>query len=153
SVVGWVEAANRAPLSPKCRVELVPRGAPARPAPGERSGKPTREAEVNARGFFHVDGIAPGSYTAVARQPGYAPARQVPLTVYAGTGLELRRPLVRAPPASLEVTLDPPHDPWDQPWRIELASTLELTQQIEPVASATVGDDGVWKQKGLAPGT
>jgi hypothetical protein len=90
---------------------------------------------------------------AVARQPGFAPARQFPLTVYAGTELELLRPLVLAPPASLEVMLDPPRDPWDQAWQIELSSTSELTHQVEPVASAKSGEGGSWKQQGLAPGT
>jgi hypothetical protein len=150
SVVGWVESTGKSPLTRECQVQLVPRGAPANGARGDALTLGTR---VNERGFFHFDGVSPGSYTAMARQPGFAPARQFPLIVYADTELELLRSLVLAPPASLEVVLDPPRDPWDQAWRIELSSTSELSHQVEPVASAESREDGSWRHEGLAPGT
>lgn len=75
SVVGNVAPPARDFRFQDCRVELRPRlTAPAAERDQARSGERSEVATVNARGFFELAGVAPGSYRLTVRHPRYAPA-------------------------------------------------------------------------------
>jgi hypothetical protein len=153
SVAGWLVTETGQPAAAGSRVELAVQSA-AQPwlqaDGGRRLGVLASAARANDRGFFQLEGIRPGSYVLTASGPGYAPVRRAPIVVHEGLQSEILEPLVLGPPLRLAVLLDPPLDPYGQPWR------LELTERDALVAAPHRGratPEGRWEQAGLAPGT
>jgi hypothetical protein len=109
-------------------------------------------ARPNAKGFFHLDGIAPGEYkivAATARPRLSSPPLNV--TVIEGAEASLARPLALSAPRPLTVSIDPPLDPWLKQWRIELA-VQRTPQYYEPLADALVAPNGTYRSEPLHAG-
>jgi hypothetical protein len=150
SLVGRVEAANGAPIAPSCRVELLASGLVLLHAEDPRRTG-IRSAKVGARGFFQLDGVAPGSYALAASQPGFATTTLLPVVVEKDRETQLAQPLVLTPPLRLEVELTPALDPWGQPWRVVLMrKELALAKLREAAAGPSA--DGRFSRRGLDPG-
>lgn len=154
SVAGWVQLESGEPPARPVRVVLSNQAAayPETPHDAERLRSLARETRTNERGFFQIEGIDPGSYVVTASDTGFAPARVSPVVVREGLQAEILEPIVLARPVSLEVVLDPPVDPYGQPWK------LQLYPERAPDASGgggwkgTASQEGLWTQTGLAPG-
>ena len=151
SVSGWVEIAGPGDLS-KVQVSLLP----------QAGGHVTRErasidrralsATASERGFFHLEGVPPGRHDLTAALEGFAPARRA-IEVLERTEAVVREPLVLHPPLDLEVQLEPPRDPWDRPWKIQLQRISESRTAIEQVWNVeSAADDGTWVKPGLPAG-
>lgn len=154
SIVGRVEVSEGA-ISPQgCRVELSPttaglsRSAEAK----EQLGKLALSASVNERGFFHLEGVPPGSYVLTARQPGFAPAQIFPVSVFESSESEVRQPLILMKPLTLEVALDPALDPWSRPWEIQLFGHSAASGNLNDLGKGKASEEGLWTKPGLAPG-
>ena len=150
SVVGWVRTADQSPLRPDARALLTPITAGSQLA-AEAAGVDRRSEStaVDGRGFFHFEGVAPGSYTLRVEHPGFAAAEFSPLTVLEGRETNLPGPLVLDFPVRFEVALIPPVDPYGRPWRLSLDPQRAGTgSKPEPA-----GTDGLWVRAGLAPGS
>jgi hypothetical protein len=109
-------------------------------------------ARPNAKGFFHLDGIAPGEYriVAAAARPRLS-SPPLTVTVIEGAEASLSRPLLLSAPRPLTVNVDPPLDPWLKQWRIELAMQ-RTPQYYEPLADALVAPNGTYRSEPLHPG-
>jgi protocatechuate 3,4-dioxygenase beta subunit len=91
TIIGQTTFVNGAPPS-GARLMAVARSAG--PAPGEMV---SHRAEVDARGFFRIEGVPPGEYEVIVNifffgpgRPGARPARSEPLRVHLGEGGEAK---------------------------------------------------------------
>lgn len=153
SVVGSVVAEDGSALTAAAKVVLEPAGL-ASPVEGRypRAAQLRREAPVNDRGFFHLDGIEPGVYAVTASQPPFGAATAT-ARVLAGLEAELAQPLVLTRPEALTVQVQPPHDPWGDPWRALLYRSDRRMQRGERVREARLELDGFLKLEGLPRGS
>jgi hypothetical protein len=122
--------------------------------PSRFDGKPFSPLSThpNAKGFFHLDGIAPGEYrvAAAAVQPRLSTA-PIEAKIIDGAEATLAQPLVLSAPQPLTVTIDPPLDPSLKQWRIQL-DLQRSPQQYDPVANALVTRDGTYVSEPLHAG-
>ncbi|HET7177140.1 MAG TPA: carboxypeptidase-like regulatory domain-containing protein, partial [Solirubrobacterales bacterium] len=151
SLVGWVQVPGRERVE-ESRVEIGPQvaGAADSLAEEERRGW-RREAKVNSRGFFEVDGVTPGSYRLTVRHPRLAPATVGPIGVLNGSETEVE-PIQLHPPAKLEVRLHPASDPYGVRWTAKLLREGATPGSSEVVEQAAASADGRWRATGLTPG-
>jgi hypothetical protein len=155
SVVGFVEveAGSLDPASCKVWLDPVVQGLPPAYEDSERRQRLRESATVDERGFFHFQGIPPGSYEVTAVQPGLAPARQVPIPVEENSETQLRHRLVLQTPLTFSVEIDPPLDPFGGRWSLVL-----LPQRTPSSSSSRIVDqgqatqDGRYEKKGIPPG-
>lgn len=153
AVVGWVEPPTRDFRFSECSVGIEPRTA------GTKAGLPEAErrqslvqtASVNSRGFFELDGIAPGSYRVIVMHPGYAPTSVLPVQVYAGAETEIKTVTLQKP-VPFEVHLQPEADPFGQRWTVELQKSGAGSGIRESVEKSVASAEGLWTAKSLSPG-
>ncbi len=154
SVVGWVVAPDRAFRWADCTIELSP--LESGPGPSlvdlDRQSALQQKTKVNSRGFFEFDGLAPGSYTLVARHPRFAPTTLAPLAVAAGLETEVKA-IELQPPARLAVRLTPPREPGGSRWGISLFQRGPVPGRAPKVAKATADERGSWTSDGLPAGS
>lgn len=152
SVVGWVETADEEPLAP-CHVEMVPQLAEA-PTAAElaRASLLTVRQDVDERGFFHLAGLVPGSYTLTAQHEGYTPARVENLVVLEDAEAELQDPLVLERPLAMTIAVRPPADPSGRPWSMALAPAAAGVPSGDPMLGRTDAE-GRWTQEELRAGS
>ena len=72
---------------------------------------------TDERGFFHIDGVAPGMYSVIATLPGYAPTTEK-VQVVEGRESELLAPLHIEKAKALELSIDPPLDASGNRWNV-----------------------------------
>lgn len=151
SLVGFVEAAAGGELAEICTVELEPMaaGRPTDTRDRERFERLKLTRFVGPQGFFHFQGIPPGSYRVTAQQTGMAPSALAPISVLPDTETEIRDPLVLHPPAVLAVQLEPPVDPFDRPWKVELWQRSEIVGHADVVGSWDADAGGRLERTGL----
>lgn len=141
--------AGRAVATPRVELrEIVPErarpaGAPRPPAPRVWS------AATDARGFFQLGPVPPGAYTLQPQQAGLT-AVEAPLTLSPEAETRLPRALTLTPPRTLRVVFDPPLDPWEGFWSVQLLAGEGQVKRIV-VRNSSAGADGHWRQT-LAPG-
>jgi len=154
SIVGRVEVGEGQLDLSTCRVKLSPQKAGAAPsaADKERFLGLQHTNRINAHGFFHFEGIPPGSYAVTAEQPGFAPVRLFPVTVLKHVETEIQAPLVLEPPLTLEVQLQPALDWLEKPWKVVLLKRSEIPGNVELIADRGASSEGTFSQEGLAPG-
>ncbi len=153
SVVGYVAAEG--PLQTKqARVHLDPEvAAPARSPAGEEHQHAGRfDTQIDDRGFFQFTGIAPGQYRLSATQPGFAEAALHPVRVLPGSETSLAQPLLLQRPAELEIYLDPPQDPFGQPWDIAVRRFGAIPGILDDVSEGAASSAGEYVASGLTPG-
>ena len=154
SLVGWVEAGRGHRLSPGVRVEIAPQADPeSAPAASPSRWTALRStATVNERGFFHFQGVAPGTYRLIATQPDGPPSRPFAVTVVEGSEVTLERPLLLDTWASVELQLVPARSPEGEPWRLELRDVDLGRGVFETVARTIVDEGGRARFERLTPG-
>ena len=151
SIVGWVEVPVREKVE-ESRVAMAPQvtGAASTLAEEERRGW-QREARVNSRGFYELDGVTPGSYRLTVRHPRLATATVGPIGVQNGSETEVD-PIELHPAATLEVHLHPAADPYGSRWTASLLQEGGTPGSPEEVALSGASAEGVWRATGLSPG-
>lgn len=112
SLVGSVTAIG-APRNARPLITIEP----LRLATFDDEGATLRSDSVRAdeRGFFHFDGVAPGTYSVIASLPGYAPAKGSAQVVQ-GRESEMPEPLVIEKAKRFELSISPPLDFSGKPW-------------------------------------
>ncbi len=155
SVAGWViDEGAKDGARRDLEIELVPDLGETlsirhRGATTERLALTRRRQRPNDRGFFQFRGIPPGAYAAIARAPDGATSERLALEVVAEREVRLADPLVLAPPARLEVVVDPPLAPNDDPWHL----TLLAPAGAEVAHEGHADWGGAWAATDLEPGT
>ena len=127
-------------------------GALGEPSTGLRLDALALEARTNDRGFFQFQGVAPGSYEVTARSTGMAPARLAPVLVREALEAEIIDPLILARPATLQVDLFPPLDPYGNPWKLKLFQEANAGGALGLAAQGQADLKGRWLWKDLPPG-
>lgn len=150
SVVGWVRS-QHAWQPDRCRLTLRPYvgDIPTRAAQ-ERILSQALQVAPNERGFFSFAGVAPGDYVLLAEHPGMAVATLAPVTVLDGAETEVQE-LALQLPARLTLTLEPPVDPFLEPWHLHLSKRSPVPGHLDTVAAGE-GQEGSWRVIGLDPG-
>jgi hypothetical protein len=130
-LTGYV-AAQRGVSLEKAMVYAAPR----RAAPSSGDAGDTKSpllllsAPVNAQGFFHFDGIAPGEYTVEAALASRKSARAT-VRVIASTEAEVREPFVLEEPHDVDVAIEPPRDPYNRRWSVRLERRTGVDMVVE----------------------
>ncbi len=143
SLVGWVEAGRGHRLSPAVRVEIAPQANPesAPSAPPSRWTALRSTAVVTERGFFHFQGVAPGTYRLIATQPDGPPSRPFVVSVVQASEVMLERPLILDTWANVEVQVIPAQSPEGEPWRLELRD-VDVGRSVFETVARTIADEG-----------
>lgn len=154
SVAGRVETAEGALDTKSCKIRLRPfsAGLASSLQDQERQDQLSFTAEADVRGFFHFEGVKPGSYILTAEQPGFAPASIYPVSVLDGSESEVRQPLLLQKALTLEVRVEPALDPWNQPWSVLVEGTSAVPFSTQRLGKADPAEGGRHLKKGLAPG-
>lgn len=151
SLAGVVQVEGPAPETPPEVVLQYARMARPSPPVERRLEATAAVTEVGPRGFFHFEGISPGSYVLVASGDGLAAARLEGLDLLHEAEYVLDEPLVLRPPASLELRVDPPVHPYGVPWQATLLA-VSGSQSLRTTGRAEVSAAGAARFEGLVPG-
>lgn len=158
SLIGWVKIDGaQDPKSPRMpQIEARPNRLGRGPGPSssaERMAQRAFTAQPNPRGFFQLTGLAAGEYVVTASLEGFTPARSEPVLLSAAAESQLRDTLTLEPPLTVEVQLDPPLDPYGQPWSLRLmdAGTEIPPRGLTAAAQGSADLQGFWKKAGLRP--
>jgi hypothetical protein len=146
TLVGRVEPPRRTKLDlDKITVTAMP----SRLEGGQLSSLSTHP---NARGFFHLDGIAPGEYkiAAGALKPRVSSAA-IEVKIIDGAEATLSQPLILSAPQPLTVSVDPPLDPSLKQWRIQI-DLQHTPRDYEPAADALLAPNGTYRSQLLHAG-
>jgi hypothetical protein len=154
TIVGRVEAEGRSYRPAGCDIEVAPYTTAVLSSKEEsiRLRRMAQREHPDERGFFQINGIAPGSYVVTARHAGFAPERVFPVTVLENAETELREPLRLRPGAALEVHIDPPVDPAGQAWSVQLHEYAEVPGIMDLVTQGAASVSGAFSRSGLARG-
>jgi hypothetical protein len=121
SVAGWV-AVEEGRIEPRrcvARLAVLTSGGATLQSSAELS-RTALQQEVREDGFFQFTGLAPGSYTLEAQQPGYPAARSLAIRVDPGVETFLPDPLVLHHALDLQFEIHPALDWLDRPWRAQV---------------------------------
>lgn len=151
SLTGWVAMDDGSPLIGAEEVEVEPTWAARAPELQRNTQSQSvvrTTVSPNEHGFFQMTGLSSGQYRVLARAPGRAAATIEGITIDQGLETELAGPLILYSPATLRIRLNPPQDPREKPW------TLELLPWWSQTAKAILGEvqDGAWETTNLTPG-
>jgi hypothetical protein len=154
SLTGTVETENSSLLTKAARLELRPQRsrAPRDSREETRSGLLTERYPIGEHGFFHIKGIAPGTYVLTVRQEGFAPAVLAPVGIFPNAESEIRQPLILQRPLEFEAVIIPPVDGHGRPWVAKLLSEGLYPGYLDTVEQKQLPESGVFKISGLAPG-
>ncbi|HYI09303.1 MAG TPA: carboxypeptidase-like regulatory domain-containing protein [Thermoanaerobaculia bacterium] len=83
-----------------------------------RLSVPVAEGSFDKRGFVQLAGVPAGTYILEIRAKGFATRSIGPLEIYDGKETSFRKAIELFPPVQVGITVDPPHDLDDRPWRI-----------------------------------
>jgi len=148
SVVGWVAGSDQ---EGKTTVELRPEALEStRFSAGPHP--PTAATQCNDRGFFQLRQVPPGTYTLIARRPGWSTARVSPVSVRENEEVLLPNTIVLEPLASLEVRISPAQDPSNLQWHVQLKQYLPLGTHLFTVVEGPVDVRGGWAATHLDTG-
>lgn len=154
SVVGWVQDEDGKPAS-GVRVELAPNhvGSALSIVVSRELERMKLEAKSNEKGFFQLTDVSPGRYVLRASKDGFAPVRVQPVDVRPDLEAEVIEKLRLARPVVLEVTVDPPFEPYGKPWEIELLRRSSPSEQPTDRIAGKISREGTWRSPGIPPGT
>lgn len=154
SVVGWVQDEDGKPAS-GVRVELAPAqvGNSLNIVVSRELERMKLEAKSNEKGFFQVTDVSPGRYVLTASKEGFAPVRVQPVDVRPDLEAQVIEKLRLARPVVLEVTVDPPFEPYGKPWEIELLRRSSPSERPADRIAGKISREGTWKSPGIPPGT
>lgn len=148
SVVGWVETEEgRMPEAASVRLSPEQEGQPDFIAM-ERLAALALSVRTNDRGFFQVEGVPAGRYELTVELDGYGPARISPIDVRPDLEAQVVERIVLGRPVTLDLAIQPPSDPYGNPWRIVLSAVPPASGKHDGIASPA----GRWLRSGVAPG-
>lgn len=114
-------------------------------------GTPRYTARPDARGFFQIRGLAPGSYSLVA-QGGELVSDTRTVEIIQQTNASLKEPLVIAKPARLSVTVTPSLDPRQQRWQVLLLKKRQAADRADLIDRSLASPKGEWSMSRVLPG-
>ncbi|HEV7764116.1 MAG TPA: carboxypeptidase-like regulatory domain-containing protein [Thermoanaerobaculia bacterium] len=109
------------------------------------------KAKPDQKGFFHIDGVAPGEQVLAASHPSSLSSGDIAITVMQGAEAELARPLVLARPRTLSLIVTPPVAPDGSRWTTTLSRLLD-DPVAETIETGQIRVDGSLSFTRLQPG-
>jgi hypothetical protein len=150
AVTGRVQATEKgAKVAPV--VTLVPQAQEMASAATAKTKQLSLPAVVNERGFFHADGVPPGTYTVIAEQKGFVAAR-ASVKVIENVESELIQPIVLERPHHTDVAVSPPFDADNHPWRVTLLDIGPFAPREGRTFHASYVSPGLYRFSGLSSG-
>lgn len=120
-------------------------GNPADPSARARISALQRHTNPNARGFYHLDGLAAGEYLVSARlADAVSDTRRV--QVLTNGESRMLAPLIVEPPGIINVVVVPARGPDERAWKISLFEYTSIGHD-DLVAVAFLDDEGAWSWK------
>jgi hypothetical protein len=107
-------------------------------------------ARPDSKGFFHIDGVAPGAYIVSASLQRALTSAPVPVIVRAGVEADLVQPLRLNQPRRINLLLMPPAAPDRSLWHVKLYRTEN--DHRDEVTESNAAPDGAWQSPPLQPG-
>ncbi|MDX1998681.1 MAG: carboxypeptidase-like regulatory domain-containing protein, partial [Thermoanaerobaculia bacterium] len=111
----------------------------------------SHSAKTDARGFFQVTGLVPGSWRVQVEAEGFAALTSAIFETLPDLESELTAPLVLEKPIAIEIALEPPLDDRGAAWRLRLFRLGPEGETGEPITGA-VDELGVFRHVAVAPG-
>lgn len=154
SLSGWVVVGSGSGKVEQATVEIGPPPMAFDPdwASAARFQQLTQKVKPNARGFFQLEGVAPGGYTLSAHLEGYAPAGPFQLQVVEKLETRVKESLILNPPEQLDLFIDPPLAPGDRPWRVRYAAAQRIPGAYGEMHEKAVSETGWTRLEGLHVG-
>jgi hypothetical protein len=152
SVVGWARADGRVKEGTPLQVRLTPLQAASSQSAETTDRVLALSAQADARGFFQISGVSPGSYVLTATLEGFGPARFFPLRVFEDRESKLEEPLILRPPITLEARVSPPVDVQGRPWHLEIFDLGTTPGAMDSRAKGSAGAEGLWQSPPLSAG-
>lgn len=155
SIVGYLRAFDGASITKACRVMAVHEGVGKSLDPNEakRTKLMFAPAEVRSNGFFHVEGLPPGTYVLGAMHPTYALTRVFPIAVAENAETELRLPVVLEAPLQLHLRIRPEQSPDGQAWSAALMEEGLQPDRLRPLGPPQICQAGAVDWDGLSEGS
>lgn len=155
SIVGYLKAFDGTDITKACRVVAIHEGVGKSLDPNE--AKRTRlmfaPAEVRSHGFFHMEGLPPGTYVLGAMYPTHALTRVFPIAVAENAETELRLPVVLEAPLQLHLRIRPEYGPDGQVWSVALMEEGLQPDTLRPVGPPQICQAGAVDWDGLSEGS
>lgn len=148
SIAGFVTVDAGAPLG--TRLVLEPAGAWLVQETRRRELHQV-SAVANERGFFQLQGVAPGGYRIEATREGLTPAELTPVEVLEGRETSLAAPIHLPLPAILELHVSPPLGPLGKPWKVRLLRTSPGSNVAAETIEGECDERGVFTSQALRP--
>lgn len=151
SLLGKLESLGRDLDAGQCEVVLKALAEADSARGAERLSGLSYTVHPTDRGYFHFQGVRPGSYFLQAKQPGLLSEKLFPITIQAETTTEITRPIRLEAPITLEVEVAPSADPAGSPWKVALSQVKPAANHLESVAMLEASG-GVARIPALEPG-
>ena len=157
SIIGWVDffvppdEDDEAGLDRGTASLTSIQGGAGSPAQRQRLAAMAPKTSVTARGFFQLRGISPGNYRLTLDHPAMSATQQNGLLV-GGKGEIDVGTLELWPTVALEVRVDPPYDPYRQPWSLSLSRETSNLQYHLTTHEGSVDEQGFWRVDDLDRG-
>jgi hypothetical protein len=133
-------------------LELVQGGGGVRKADKEQFVRLNLSTFPNSHGFFQIADVPQGQYRVRAFHEKWGDAVSLPITVFPNGETRLKKPLALRPLAALDLLIDPPTDPYGQPWWIELYQSNLAGTALGSQSAGPVPLSGLWQQDRLPQG-
>lgn len=151
SLEGWVTVPGQ---REDVRVEAVriTSGAPTGRLDRGQEALTTWSAVADTRGQFRFEGLPSGRYAVVAvsgdlRSPAVQQVIGPPEINH-----RLNVPLDLQTGTELRLTLEPPLDPWGEPWKVAILASTSDPTVLRTAVESTAFDDGSWSDASLPRG-
>ncbi|HKR65132.1 MAG TPA: carboxypeptidase regulatory-like domain-containing protein [Thermoanaerobaculia bacterium] len=144
SLSGTVRLAGKGAPSSEVSLQLKP----SLPSDDKRLASRTITTRANERGFFQFAAIEPGQYTLIAHRDGWSTLRKSEIRIREGQETSLD-PLTIEPLARVDVSIQPPLDPYGKPWKASLQEMTPLSSLTVPIAEGSATLSGQWTAEGL----
>ncbi len=152
SISGWVVVVGDSDPSAEVSVWSRRVAEPRSTKEIQRRSLAELKVSTDEKGHFVVPGLEVGAYGLSARRNGFSSLSIEAKIDHAGQSVALTETLTLVPQSQLTVDLDPPLDPWRQPWHIQVTRETEEPNVFETVATGAAANHGTWVGPGMDPG-
>ncbi|HYI08269.1 MAG TPA: carboxypeptidase-like regulatory domain-containing protein [Thermoanaerobaculia bacterium] len=116
-----------------------------------RLALPVAEAEFTSRGWVQLALLPPGTYVLEVSAEGFAPAQIGSIEIYEGKESSFRKAIALFPPLRVSVTVRPPVDLGEKPWRVTWNRVGDFTPETASIIAYT-NREGVATIENQSPG-
>jgi hypothetical protein len=151
TLVAWLDGDFAKRVSVPVHAALRHDVLPAASATAMRLALPIAEGDFMKKGVVQLGPVSPGRYVFEAEAKGYAPVR-LAVELYDGRETTPRKSVELLPALDIQLHLNPPLDPGNVAWRVEVWRDTTSGSGSSETASGFASREGVFSATGLAEG-